>query len=193
MPSGDICPCTPPGGVDLGAWNASHSSRWNHVRTSLRREYPGLEFFRGVEVQQRGALHDHALVWSETPIDKGFLRQLAMRAGFGHSVDLAPITRPAQVAYYVSKYVIKAVDSRDAVPWTQYDVVMSTGEVIEREVPGRYRTWSMSRQWGVRMADVRAEARALVCELEARIDRAALDLLSSELGAVLVETLPSPP
>ena len=103
MPSGDWCPCTPEGGVDLARWNASHSARWNRFRTAIRRDHPELQFFRGVEVQERGALHDHAMVWSPRPLAKRRLRELALAAGFGHSLDLAPAPPGSKrVAYYVS-------------------------------------------------------------------------------------------
>ena len=161
MRSGEWCPCTPAGGVDLGEWNASHSRRWNHFRTAMRREYPDLEFMRGVEVQKRGALHDHALVWSPAPLDKVQLRTFAMRAGFGHSLDLAPCEPGSKrAAYYVSKYVTKATDSRDQVPWVVDQIDYDSGEVVRLETPGKYRTWSSSRAWGITMAQARAEAAA---------------------------------
>jgi hypothetical protein len=195
MPSGELCSCTPAGGVDLPRWNASHSRRWNHLRTTLRREYPDLEFFRGVEVQQRGALHDHALVWSPVPLRKSVVRDLAMRAGFGHALDLAPITSAKQAAYYVSKYVTKATDLRADVPWWGDVIDFDTGEVTEGIVDGRYRTWSMSRRWGLRMADVRAEALAFVrAQQAAQLDEF-MALLVTELGArpLLDHGSPSPP
>lgn len=193
LPSGSICPCTPAGGVDLARWNASHSRRWNHLRTSIRREYPDLEFFRGVELQLRGALHDHAMVWTPQPVSKRRLRELALAAGFGHSVDVAPITSPAQVGYYVSKYVTKATDARDDVPWWGEEVDYETGEVTEGLIPGRYRTWSMSRHWGLTMKAVRAEGLAFVQAQQAALETEALDLLARELGAQLLPDETSPP
>lgn len=162
MPSGDWCSCTPEGGVDLGRWNASHSARWNRLRTALRRLHPGLEFFRGVEPQQRGALHDHAMLWSPVPIRRPNVKALAMAAGFGHSIDLVECSPGSKrAAYYVSKYVTKATDQRASVPWWGDRIDFSTGEVTEGLVDeARYRTWSMSRQWGLTMAAVRAEAAA---------------------------------
>jgi hypothetical protein len=149
LPNGDTCPCTPPGGVDLHVWNTGHSARWNRVRTRLRQLHPDLQFFRGVEVQKRGALHHHSMTWSPTPLSLAEVRRLAVAAGYGHSVDLAPcVPGSRKAAYYVSKYVTKACDSRAEVPW----VDLVTGEVVE----GRYRTWSMSREWGQTMAQVRA-------------------------------------
>lgn len=193
MPSGDVCPCTPAAGVDLPRWNASHSARWNRVRTSLRRDEPSLEFFRGIEVQHRGALHDHALVWSPRPVTKRRVRELAIAAGFGHSVDVAPVTSVKQASYYTSKYVTKATDSREDVPWWGDVVDEETGEITQEVVPGRYRTWSMSRQWGLTMAAVRAEAHAFVIAREKAHEDEILALLASQLGAQLLPDETSPP
>lgn len=199
MPSGDWCPCTPEGGVDLARWNASHSARWNRFRTALRRDHPELQFFRGVEVQTRGALHDHAMVWSPRPLAKRRLRELALAAGFGHSVDLAPAPPGSKrAAYYVSKYVSKSTDSRSDVPWwgTTVEIDIDTGEVVEHEGPvdGRYRTWSMSREWGMTMAAARAHARAFVAAREAEMAAGALmTVLCAFPGAIVTEATQSPP
>ena len=160
LPNGELCPCTPAGGVDLAEWNATHSGRWNHLRTNLRRDHEGLHFMRGVEVQKRGALHDHALVWSPTPLNLAAVRHRAITAGFGHSVDLAQcVPGSRKAAYYVSKYVTKACDARDSVPWAADVVDRATGEVTREVVAGRYRTWSCSRGWGTTMTEIRAVAR----------------------------------
>jgi hypothetical protein len=188
-PGGVWCPCTPVGGVDLPAWNATHSARWNRALTALRRRYAGLEFWRGVEVQDRGALHDHALIWSPTPMSKPDLRRLAVAAGFGHQVDLQELDpHSRKAAYYVSKYVSKATDARADVPWQLVDA--STGELVVG--PGRYRTWSMSRGWGDTMAGVRAQARAHARSAAVVRDRQALD---GALGVLLASGLlaPDPP
>lgn len=181
------CRCTPPGGVDLAEWNASHSRRWNHFRTRVKAEYPGLQFFRGVEVQVRGALHDHAMVWSPVPLDLRWLREVAMDAGFGHSVDLAACEPGSKkAAYYVSKYVTKATDSRDLVPWAAEVVDVRTGEVSRGVIAGRYRTWSMSREWGLTMSAVRAQASAYARVKAQERDTAerarAMNVLTAELG-----------
>jgi hypothetical protein len=171
LPNGDACACTPVGGVDLAEWNASAAARWNHLRTLLKRENPGLQFLRAVEVQKRGALHLHVIVW--VPGDVLLtpeLRRMALRCGFGHSVDLAPVTPGSRKhAYYVSKYVTKACDSRHDVPWAIDDVDPATGEILRREVPGRYRVWSASREWGLTMADMRQLARVAAAEHRARL------------------------
>lgn len=167
MPSGDECPC----GVrdfDLAKWNASHSRRWNHFRTILRREGSDkIEFFRGIEDQKRGALHDHVMVWSPVPLTKQGLKGLALRAGFGHSIDVVRVVPGSRkAAYYVSKYITKATDNRQLVPWWGDKIDYETGEVTEGLVEARYRTWSMSRGWGLTMAAVRAEGLAYVKILE---------------------------
>lgn len=187
LPDGTRCACTPLGGVDLPRWNASHSRRWNHFRTVLKADTPEVQFFRGIEVQTRGALHDHALIWSPVPLVLSELRQLAIRAGFGHSVDLAPVQPGSKkCAYYVSKYVTKATDSRALVPWLGQVVNLRTGEVTLGIVPGRYRTWSMSREWGTTMAKVKAlagaYARVRAAEQEASADERGRAVLAAILG-----------
>jgi hypothetical protein len=194
--SGDWCECTPAGGVDLGRWNASHSARWNHLRTLLRRELsPSLEYFRGVEVQGRGALHDHALMWSPVPLRKRDVKELAMRAGFGHSVDLVEcVPGSKRASYYVSKYVTKSTDLRSAVPWWGQTVDYATGEVLDGLVDDApYRTWSQSRAWGIKMAEARADARAYVAKLEAERDVAGAALLLASFPGAVVTTSETPP
>lgn len=194
MPSGDWCPCTPAGGVDLARWNAGHSARWNHLRTLMRRELsPAVEYFRGVEVQERGALHDHAMVWSPVPLSKNRLRGMAMRAGFGHSLDLAPAPPGSKrAAYYVSKYVTKATDSRELVPWWGEVVDLDSGEVTEGVIAGRYRTWSMSRGWGLTMAAVRAYVRADVLAREAALSAQTFDMVVRAFDCVPIGESPPP-
>jgi len=166
LPSGDICPCTPAGGVDLADWNASAAGRWNVLRGAIRRLSPDLEYLRAVEVQKRGALHLHVIVWSPVALDRAHLRRLAIGNGFGHELDLAPIVPGSRKhAYYVAKYVTKACDSRDEVPWRSDVVDLVTGEVQRLHTFAVYRTWSASRGWGLTMKEVRqiaARARAAV-------------------------------
>jgi hypothetical protein len=203
----DACECTPAGGVDLGEWNPSAAAKWNHLRTLIRRDEPGVEFFRAVEVQDgkhradghgRGALHLHVMTWSPTPLDIAHLRTLALRAGFGHSVDLAycePGSRRA--AYYVAKYVTKACDAREDVPWVAESVDLRTGEIARGPVTARYRTWSTSRGWGMTMAAVRADAAAYAATraaaLAATAEADALALLGAVLNAVPLEPAEPPP
>lgn len=187
--TGKICPCTPAGGVDLARWNATHSRRWNHYRTRLRQAFPDLQYLRAIEVQVRGALHDHALVWSPVPLELEPLRELAMAAGFGHSVDLAPIAPGSRrAAYYVAKYVAKATDQRADVPWWGERVDRRTGEISMGLVDGRYRTWSSSREWGLTMRAVRSIVAEFARTAAAERHAVALSLLAEELGAAPVET-----
>lgn len=191
--TGEWCPCTPDGGVDLAAWNASHSARWNHFRTVLRQGVPELVFIRGVEVQQRGALHDHAIVHSPVPLDVEELRALAMRAGFGHSIDLAPIEPGSRkAAYYISKYVTKACDSRESVPWVAETVDELTGEIRVRPVTARYRTWSSSRQWGLTMAAVRSICAAQARARAERLRQESVALVAAQLDAQVLDDTTDP-
>lgn len=156
-PGAPWCECTPTGGINLAEWNASHSRRWNVLRGALRRDYPGMQFFRCVEVQERGALHDHLLIVSATPLDLDRVRELAIRSGFGHGTDLRPIgNRKLGAAMYASKYVSKACDSREEVPWAGDVVNEETGEIFRGEVHASYRTWSSSTSWGLSMKELRA-------------------------------------
>jgi hypothetical protein len=198
LPNGDLCPCTGPDGTDLAVWNTAHSKAWNHFRTLLRREYPSVQFFRGVEVQRRGALHDHSMTHADEQLDLALIRRLAIRAGFGHSVDLAPcVPGSRKAAYYVSKYVTKATDSRDDVPWLGERVDLKTGEVTVGLVPGRYRTWSMSHEWGDTMSTVRARACAYARTVQAYRDELrhieAVQLLADALGATILPAHDPPP
>lgn len=150
LPSGRVCPCTPPGGVDLATWNASLSVRWNRFVTDLRRTVGQAEYFRAVEVQRRGALHLHVVLrWegSPRPLDVAQVRRLAIRHGFGHEVDaqVVPEADRPRVAGYLSKYVSKAATDRESVPFAG---------------GGRWRTWTASWRWGCTMASVREAQRA---------------------------------
>lgn len=175
-----VCGCDEGLAAGLGVWNAAASSHWNRLRTSLKRLYPGLEYFKAVETQTRGAIHYHLPIWSGTPMNAVEVQALALRAGFGCVIDLGAIaTGDLRAAAYVSKYVSKATDTRDEVPW-QADVVDEvTGEVRLMHTEARYRTWSASRGWGMTMRAVREMIR------EAAVRRAAVLL-------ELAESMPAP-
>jgi hypothetical protein len=133
-----VCPCTKRA-TDVGVWNGTLTKRANHWLTDLRRMY-GLEFqyFKAVEVQERGALHLHLVLRVTAGQDRlpnlTAFRNLAMRHGFGHEVvvdakshDMAPEVALA-VAWYCSKYVAKAAGERQQVPY----VHPKTGERVGR-------------------------------------------------------------
>jgi hypothetical protein len=179
---GRPCPCTPTGGVDLAAWNADHSRRWNIWVTRLRAEHAGCQYFRAVEVQRRGALHDHVILWSADRVSKAEVRALAIAGGWGHEVDVQRLEPGSRwVARYVAKYVSKACDSRTEVPWAGEVVEPATGEVLPGVVTARYRTWSMSARYGVRMAEVRRAAGDRARQLA---EQGALAVLSAVFGPV---------
>ncbi len=142
-------------------------------------------------------LHDHAIFRTRYALDERLIRRLAMQAGYGHSVQLDDMQPgSSREAHYVSKYVSKSADARWDVPWRADVVNIETGEVARELVKARYRTWSTSRNWGLTMRQLRAEAciraRSFATTTE-DAERVALDLLRSELGAVLIDHAEPPP
>lgn len=162
----------------LGVWNATAGSRWNHLRTSLAREYPDMAFWRVVEVQVRGALHLHVVFWTPQPLDGRRIADLALAAGFGCSTQVEPIV--GDVSRYVTKaisgYVSKAVDARESVPWETLDHV--TGEAVEHAA-APYRVTSQSRSWGL-------THRAIRHAVATAARRRAAQLLALEVPAATV-------
>lgn len=160
---GFVCPCTPAGGVDLGKWNGEAVHRWNRLQQAIERKW-GVEFsyFKASEVQERGALHFHVLarMSKQVVIRESALRALAIRHGFGHSIDLQVKSGDGRsVGRYLAKYVSKAATERRSVPY----VHRKTGE----RGPGRWRTWTASRDWGLTMAQVKADQVAWMLEQRA--------------------------
>jgi hypothetical protein len=83
----------------------------------------------------------------------GAVRKLAVKHGFGHSVDISkPLTEKG--CWYVAKYVSKAASQRDLVPWSSGRP--ASGQ--SRNAP--YRCWTASRGWGQTMRGLRLEQRA---------------------------------
>ena len=159
---GMVCPCTPPGGVDLAQWNGRAAERWNRFQWDWKRSAGiDFEYFRAAEAQQRGALHFHVLirVTKGRKISKARLRRLAMHHGFGHEVDIqqvgtgedleSKLAEAPRASYYPAKYCTKSASEREAVPY----VHPTTGEVG----PGRWRTWTCSRGWGSSLRQVKRD------------------------------------
>lgn len=181
LPDGSACRCTGGGCEGLAEWNADAGRRWNRFVRDLKRHLGtnDLAYFKATEIQRRGAIHYHFLLRRDDglplAIRKGDVRRLAMKHGFGHSVDVQRV-EPGH-ASYVAKYASKAAGERADVPWRgqrwaggyrlRTYVDASTGEVCTVRV-GRaercrvlsltptYRTWSCSRGWGESMASIRA-------------------------------------
>lgn len=162
---GGICPCTPVGGVALAAWNARLPKRWNRFMQQLRRRVGcKLAYFRAIETQRRGALHEHVMLCSADParplvLEVESVRALAIAHGYGHSIRLDVVSGAGGAAGYVSKYVSKACDERSEIPWVNEE----TGEVMR----ARYRPWSASRDWGTRMGTVREAQKRWAAEQNA--------------------------
>lgn len=221
--NGAACPCTPEGGVDLTAWNATAVERWNRFLWSLGRligahqrvivvservdRYTGeietverireishLTYFRGAEAQKRGALHFHVLLRRDDGkplrVRRSVLRRLAIRHGFGHSVDVQRL-EPGH-ASYVAKYVAKSADDRSGVAWPAQVTrrrrdewgQMQDVRVFQRR-PG-FRTWVASRTWGRTMGETRQAQAHHVLTL------AALPDWSDRLSSVAWSRLPVP-
>lgn len=170
MPSGEVCPCTRPGGVYLPEFNATITARTNRFLEALRRgeasplvrgrrRHLDLEYFNARETQERLALHDHMLIrrtdGKALQLRTSDVRALAIKHGFGHSVKVRVVglgkhggskARTAGgAAAYCAKYVSKTADVRPDVPWSG---------------PRRqWRTWTCSRRWGQSMKALREAAR----------------------------------
>lgn len=164
---------------DLGRAIGAHT--WEYVEREVldkysgtydtrryRREVSHLSYFRGTEPQKRGALHFHVMLrrtdGQPLQLRAATLRRLAIKHGFGHSVDVQRL-EPGHAAY-VAKYVAKSADDRSGVRWPSVvtrrrrstrwptEGQMETVAVFQKR-PG-FRTWVASRTWGRSMADVRA-------------------------------------
>jgi hypothetical protein len=153
MPSGDVCPCTPVEGINLAEWHANVGQRWSWFMTALRRVVGEAQYCKATEVQDRGAVHFHALVRTEGQLSERVVRELAIGYGFGHAVDVQLLTgcKGAQkIAWYCAKYASKAADDRHDVDTLDH----RTGEII-RGMP-RLRVWTASRGWGLTMLALKA-------------------------------------
>jgi hypothetical protein len=143
---------------DPGLWNRSASRRWNRLLTAIRRRHPGLQFVRAVEVQKRGLIHYHLAIACPESLDLQWVRDEAVRCGFGCSTQWQRVANPR----YLAKYVTKSLDAPGLL-WSELDT--ETGEVTATKDP-RCRTISRSLAWGVTMRMLRdrkkqeAQARA---------------------------------
>jgi hypothetical protein len=165
--SGAECPCSVRG-FDLSRWNPGAGKSWNHLLTAIERAYGHRPaYFRAAEVQQRGALHHHVIVWSPVALDTKTLRPLVIAAGYGHELKLDPLDPGARkAARYVAKYVTKSCDTRESVPWHGNIIDKSTGELTEGPTAATFRTWSQSQNYGTTMRVIRQAAQDKAAELE---------------------------
>lgn len=183
--------------VPMAEWNSTAPQRWSWFVTELRRSLKrDVQFCGSWEVQQRGALHRHVLIWCPSVTERRFracVRMGAYRYGFGRQFDVQPMSGAnardvARRAGYCASYCTKGGDRAESIDF-------ATGEIK----PGGYRPWSASRRWGQTMKAIREEQRAWVAERLGRLGSAdaepggaaALDL-DTEIyatfpGSVLVE------
>jgi hypothetical protein len=162
-----ICGCESSLG-DPGLWNAEASYRWHRLRTSIRRRYPDFEYVRAVEVQDRGLIHYHLAAANPGSLDLQWIRDEAVRCGFGCSTQWEAVANP----HYLAKYVTKSLEA-DGLLWTEINT--ETGELVQVDDP-RLRTMSRSMSWGITLKMLRERRR-----LEAR--RRAADLQAYALAA----------
>jgi len=170
----------------MAAWNGRAPQRWSHFVTEMRRQLKRpVQFCGAWEVQGRGALHRHVLMWCPGVTQKRFraaVRLCAHRYGFGRQHDVQAVSGDdareiARKAGYCAAYCTKGGDRAKLLN-------TETGEIRR----GGYRPWSASRGWGQTMKAIRAEQRAWVQEQRAAADQspatagpggaAALDLKS---------------
>lgn len=149
---------TAPGASTLLArWNPTAGACWNRFMVSLRRFDPTVQYFRAAEIQKRGAIHHHGLLLSSVPLTRNRISRIAKRAGYGWMVDVQAVTSNRSVASYLAKYVTKASDDRQSVPWQADKVDRDTGEITSSS-RATYRTWSRSYGYGVPMREVKRRA-----------------------------------
>ena len=187
------CPCTARGGTDIARWNAGAGLAFgrllnNGVRRDESMWWLQGAYFRVVERQDRGALHFHVLVRVRPgmTIPPGALERLtemAVSYGFGHECDVQEVDA-GRGAYYVAKYVGKAANVRELVPWAKdktralvatpvpvptSEVIVLLGLGLDRMTEARwldeqvvswvsrtptYRTWSSGGGWPNTMAEI---------------------------------------
>jgi hypothetical protein len=154
--TGKVCECTPEGGVNLAWWHGTKGARWTHFLRDFRRMFgvhDDVQYFRGVEPQRRGALHDHVLVRCRGDVVAmgERVRQLAIRHGFGHEMKL--VWMRAGDPSYIAKYVSDACNELANVEWLD----VQTGEITRG---ARCRTWTASRRWGLTRKELKRQQAA---------------------------------
>ena len=167
-----VCHCRGNDASTHGAarWNPGLGSRWNHLRTVLKRECDGqLEFFRVAEVQKRGYFHLHVLVVTPHRVSVAVVQALALAAGFGCNVDWRPIDNPAEMARYVAKYVTKDAEPGQ-VPWEVETVDEDTGEIVWQADEASFRAWTQSHGFSMTMGEVTRMALAASARISAQQD-----------------------
>jgi hypothetical protein len=165
--------------MTLGQWNRQESACWNRLRTALARSYDGMAYIGAVEVQKRGALHRHLMIWTPEPLVPAEVQALAQEAGYGCVFDVQPVDDVRKAARYVSKYITKSAGDRGNVPWTAEVLDEQTGELRELSTVPTFRTWSSSQNWGFTVKGLREvmmqQARARAMYLRELADLLALD------------------
>lgn len=167
----------PGGRTDLSVWNPTAGACWDRFMTAIRRFDPTIQYVKSAEVQERGALHHHAVMLSSVPLTRNRVSRLAKRAGYGYMCWVKPVH--SGVPVYLAKYVGKASGVRESVPWSVERVAnRRTGETRRVAAPATYRTWSRSHRYGITMRAVKERAfraweTSMLADLVAEQDAAA--------------------
>ena len=146
--------------IPMAVWNGCAPQRWSGFVTAMRRYLKRpIQFCGSWEVQGRGALHRHVLMWCPGVTQQRFrasVRWCAYRYGFGRQHDTQAISGDdareiARKAGYCAAYCTKGGDRAKTLNF-------ATGEIRS----GGYRPWSASWGWGQTMKAIRAEQLAWV-------------------------------
>lgn len=89
--------------------NKEKGKYWNKFIAALRYYHPDLKFFKVIECHKSGQWHFHVLFNSY--VDWHLARRLWMQCGAGKVLRVDKIKSQSGVAYYIAKYIGKALDS----------------------------------------------------------------------------------
>jgi len=89
--------------------NKEKGKYWNKFIAALRYYHPGIKFFKVIECHQSGQWHFHVLFNSY--VDWYLARRLWVQCGAGKVLRVDKIKSQSGIAYYIAKYIGKALDS----------------------------------------------------------------------------------
>lgn len=124
------------------------SGSWNRLRLALSRL--GMEeYFRAREFQKRGSRHEHVMMWAGAGGMKGWetdakakrwLKDNAVRLGYGFMVEAEVPRDEKHVGRYVTKYLSKAIDGYR---WSERERIFS----FSRGIPPQARNCQVLGSW----------------------------------------------
>lgn len=84
---------------------------WAKLSTRLRRKIPGIQYLMVPEKHEDGRLHVHGVASDGIP--ERWLKDNARECGLGYQAATGEIENPRRVASYVTKYLVKQLESTD--------------------------------------------------------------------------------